>query len=77
MKGEKLLDYLVKNNVRFEIIHHPLAYSSTKTAQVAHVHGKEMAKPVIVKDRQEAGHGGHDGEPESQHLVAESPVPDR
>lgn len=49
MKGEKLLDYLVKNNVKFEIIHHPVAFSSTKTAQVAHVHGREMAKPVIVK----------------------------
>jgi Ala-tRNA(Pro) deacylase len=49
MKGEKLLEYLVQNNIRFEIIHHPLAFSSTKTAQAAHVHGRELAKPVIVK----------------------------
>ncbi|MBN1495881.1 MAG: YbaK/EbsC family protein [Spirochaetes bacterium] len=49
MKGEKLKEYLDKNQIRYEMIHHPLAYSSTKTAHLAHVHGYEMAKPVIVK----------------------------
>lgn len=49
MKGEKLIEYLDRNHVKYEMIHHPLAYSSTKTAHVAHVHGYEMAKPVIVK----------------------------
>jgi len=49
MKGEKLKEYLDKNQIQYEMIHHPLAYSSTKTAHLAHVHGYEMAKPVIVK----------------------------
>ncbi len=49
MKGEKLKEFLEKNHVQYEIIHHPLAYSSSNTAHVAHVHGYEMAKPVIVK----------------------------
>ena len=49
MRGEKLLDYLQGNNVAFQIIHHPVAYSSAKIAHLAHVHGRELAKPVIVK----------------------------
>ena len=49
MKGEKLKEYLDKNQIQYEMIHHPLAYSSTKTAHLAHVHGYEMAKPVVVK----------------------------
>jgi Ala-tRNA(Pro) deacylase len=49
MKGEKIQEYLKRNNIKYEVIHHPLAYSSSKTAHLAHVHGYEMAKPVIVK----------------------------
>ncbi|MBP7737606.1 MAG: YbaK/EbsC family protein [Spirochaetes bacterium] len=49
MKGEKLIEYLKNNNIQFEVIRHPLAYSSTQTAHMAHVHGYEMAKPVMVK----------------------------
>jgi Ala-tRNA(Pro) deacylase len=49
MKGDKLKEYLKDHNVQYEIIHHPIAYSSTQTAHLAHVHGYEMAKPVMVK----------------------------
>jgi Ala-tRNA(Pro) deacylase len=49
MKGEKLKEYLDRNHVDYQVIHHPLAYTSTKTAYAAHVPGFEMAKPVIVK----------------------------
>ncbi|MBN2160992.1 MAG: YbaK/EbsC family protein [Spirochaetes bacterium] len=49
MRGEKLIDYLKSNNVSFKVIHHPVAYSSAQTAHLAHVPGREMAKPVIVK----------------------------
>ncbi len=49
MRGEKLLDYLQGNDIPFQIIHHPVAFSSSKIAHLAHVHGKEMAKPVILK----------------------------
>ena len=76
MKGEKLLDYLVKNNVKFEIIHHPVAFSSTKTAQVAHVHGREMAKPVIVKIGNKLVMVVMTAN-QKVNLVAEGTVPDR
>src|SRR5512133_2048247 len=49
MKGDKLKEYLKDHNVQYEVIQHPVAYSSTQTAHLAHVHGREMAKPVIVK----------------------------
>ncbi|HNW27925.1 MAG TPA: YbaK/EbsC family protein [Spirochaetota bacterium] len=49
MRGDKLKEYLRKNNVPFEVIRHPIAYSSTQTAHMAHIHGYEMAKPVMVK----------------------------
>lgn len=49
MRGEKLREYLKKNNISFEVIRHPVAYSSSQTAHIAHVHGYEMAKPVMVK----------------------------
>ena len=49
MRGEKIKDFLNSNHVPYEVIRHPLAYSSTQTAHLAHVHGYEMAKPVMVK----------------------------
>jgi Ala-tRNA(Pro) deacylase len=49
MRGEKIIDFLEKNSVPYEIIKHPIAYSAQMTAHAAHVPGREMAKTVIVK----------------------------
>ncbi len=49
MRGDRIKDYLKDNHVEYEVIRHPIAYSSTQTAHMAHVHGYEMAKPVMVK----------------------------
>ena len=53
MKGEKLKNFLDENNIHYEVINHPLAYSAQMTAHAAHVPGREMAKTVIVKVRGE------------------------
>jgi Ala-tRNA(Pro) deacylase len=49
MPAKKLKEYLDNMNVKFVTINHPLSYTSQQTASVTHIHGKELAKTVIVK----------------------------
>lgn len=49
MKGKKIFQYLKNNHVDYEVISHPTAYSAQMIAHSAHIHGKELAKSVIVK----------------------------
>ena len=45
---KKLKDFLSKNEVNYEIIKHPTAYTAQETAEAAHVSGTQVAKTVIV-----------------------------
>jgi len=49
MGAAKLMQYLNENNVRFETLEHPTAYTAQEIAEKAHIHGKDMAKTVMVK----------------------------
>jgi len=49
MRGEKIRDFLDRNNVNYEAFSHPITYSAQMTAHKAHIHGKDFAKPIIVK----------------------------
>lgn len=51
MKGEMLRNFLDRKQVKYEVIPHPFAFTSTHIAHLSHVHSREMAKPVIVKVR--------------------------
>lgn len=46
MQLEKML---ADRGIRCEVHHHPTAYTSQRLAQVEHVSGYDVAKPVIVK----------------------------
>ncbi|MDX2343621.1 MAG: YbaK/EbsC family protein [Acidimicrobiia bacterium] len=48
MSAEKLREYLLTNGVPYEVHEHPLAYTTSRVAEVEHVTGKEIAKPVIL-----------------------------
>ncbi len=49
MKGERLREYLTRNHINYQSIAHRPAYSSDRIAHTAHVPGKMLAKPVMVK----------------------------
>jgi Ala-tRNA(Pro) deacylase len=49
MPIRKLEDYLEKNHVKYHTIPHAQAFTAQETAAAAHVPGKELAKPVMVK----------------------------
>lgn len=49
MRGEKIINFLEKNKVPYEVIKHPVTYSAQMTAHAAHLPGREFAKTVIVK----------------------------
>ena len=48
MSAEKLREYLLTHGVHYEVHEHPLAYTTSRVAEVEHVSGKEIAKPVIL-----------------------------
>ena len=48
MSAEKLREYLLTHGVPYEVHEHPLAYTTSRVAEVEHVPGKEIAKPVIL-----------------------------
>jgi Ala-tRNA(Pro) deacylase len=48
MATKKLLDYLDQNNIRYVIINHSSAYTTSEIAASAHVKGQELAKTVVV-----------------------------
>src|SRR5882724_2230904 len=45
----RLIDFLDENKVRYEILHHPEAFTSHELAAIEHVKGKDRAKVVMVK----------------------------
>ena len=49
MPAEKLKKFLDDNKVKYVSIKHSLAYTAQEIAASAHIHGKELAKTVIVK----------------------------
>jgi Ala-tRNA(Pro) deacylase len=48
MPINKLREFLDKNNVKYVVISHSLAYTAQEIAARAHIPGKELAKTVIV-----------------------------
>lgn len=49
MPCQKLLDYLDAHHIHYTRLSHPASFTAQKTAHLAHVSGKEMAKTIIVK----------------------------
>jgi Ala-tRNA(Pro) deacylase len=45
----KLIEFLNQNKVRYEILHHPEAFTAQELAAIEHVKGKQHAKVVMVK----------------------------
>ena len=48
MSAEKLREYLLTHGVPYEVHEHPLAFTTSRVAEVEHVPGREIAKPVIL-----------------------------
>ncbi len=44
-----LIEFLDQSKVRYEILHHPEAFTSHELAAIEHVKGRDRAKVVIVK----------------------------
>ncbi len=49
MYGEKIRKFLDENDVPYETIDHRAEYTADRTAESVHIHGKNVAKTVIVK----------------------------
>lgn len=49
MAPETIESILDRSNIHYGIIGHPTAYTAQKTAQSAHIHGKELLKTVVIK----------------------------
>jgi len=49
MPVQKLTEFLDQNDVRYVTIKHSTAYTAQEVAAAAHIPGKELAKPVMVK----------------------------
>jgi Ala-tRNA(Pro) deacylase len=49
MPVEKLKKFLDENGIKYMSIKHSLAYTAQEIAASAHIHGKELAKTVILK----------------------------
>ena len=47
-----LAEYLGKSGTIYSVMRHPHSSSSLNTAEAAHVSGKRLAKPVVLKDQQ-------------------------
>ena len=45
----RLIEFLDQSKVRYEILHHPEAFTSHELAAIEHVKGRDRAKVVIVK----------------------------
>ena len=45
----RVIDFLNKSGVKYELTKHPVAFSAQTMAAVAHEPGKYVAKPVLVK----------------------------
>ena len=83
--AKKLKEHLAGTGVDYEVVKHPRTYSSSTTAQAAHVSGEHLAKSVVLHD--EEGyllavvpsthrvelHTIHDLTPESPLLLSSTP----
>jgi Ala-tRNA(Pro) deacylase len=49
----RLIDFLNQNKVRYEVLHHPEAFTAQELAAVEHVKGRSHAKVVMVKAGEE------------------------
>ena len=49
MPVQKLTEFLDQNDVRYVTIKHSTAYTAQEVAAAAHIPGKELAKPIMVK----------------------------
>src|SRR5437660_1358793 len=45
----KLDELLSSRHIPFERLHHPAAYGANRIAQMLHVKGKDVAKPVLLR----------------------------
>ena len=45
----KLKQYLDRNDVKYSVITHSVAYTAQEIASIAHVPGNELAKSVMVR----------------------------
>jgi Ala-tRNA(Pro) deacylase len=48
--SRRLVEYLVREGVKYEVTPHRVTYTSQETAASVHVSGREVAKPVIVRE---------------------------
>ena len=48
MISDRLRELLDEHRVKYEVIHHPVAYTAQEEATVAHVPGAQWAKTVVV-----------------------------
>jgi len=46
----RLIDFLNQGKARYEILHHPEAFTAQELAAIEHVKGRSHAKVVMVKD---------------------------
>lgn len=46
---KRLEDFLKKNGINYKTVTHPEAYTAQEIAAAMHVHGSELAKPVMVR----------------------------
>lgn len=49
----RLIDFLNQNKVRYEVLHHPEAFTAQELAAIEHVKGRSHAKVVMVKSGEE------------------------
>jgi Ala-tRNA(Pro) deacylase len=49
MPAQKLKEFLDRHNIKYVTLSHSLAYTAQEIAASAHIAGKELAKPVMVK----------------------------
>src|SRR5271156_1834449 len=45
----RLIDFFNQNKVRYEVLHHPEAFTAQELAAIEHVKGRSHAKVVMVK----------------------------
>jgi Ala-tRNA(Pro) deacylase len=45
----RLLDFLNESKVKYQVVHHPVAFTAQELAAIEHVKGKQHAKVVMVR----------------------------
>ena len=49
MPASKLKQFLDDHHIKYVSIMHSLAYTASEIAEAAHIHGRQLAKSVIVR----------------------------